>query len=55
LIAGLIERDAPFYHARISHDAIGGLMKFAKSTGLIKEPVPYEDLVATELSHLWSD
>ena len=55
LIAGLIERDAPFYQAGISHEAVGGLMKFAKSCGLIKEPVRYEDLIATQLSHLWSD
>jgi NitT/TauT family transport system substrate-binding protein len=53
LIAGLIERDAPFYDAEISHDAVDGLMIFAKSSGLIKDVVPYEDLVASELSHLW--
>jgi ABC-type nitrate/sulfonate/bicarbonate transport system substrate-binding protein len=53
LIAGLIERDAPFYDAEISHDAVDGLMNFAKSAGLIKDAVPYEDLVASELSHLW--
>jgi ABC-type nitrate/sulfonate/bicarbonate transport system substrate-binding protein len=53
LIAGLIERDAPFYDAGISHEAVDGLMNFAKSHGLIKEAVPYDDLVATELAHLW--
>jgi NitT/TauT family transport system substrate-binding protein len=53
LIAGLIERDAPFYDAEISHDAVDGLMKFAKRTGVIKDAVPYDDLVATEFSHLW--
>jgi ABC-type nitrate/sulfonate/bicarbonate transport system substrate-binding protein len=53
LIAGLIERDAPFYDAEISRAAVDGLMSFAKSYGLIKDAVPYEDLVATELSHLW--
>jgi ABC-type nitrate/sulfonate/bicarbonate transport system substrate-binding protein len=53
LIAGLIERDAPFYDAEISHDAVDGLMKFAKRTGVIKEAVPYDDLVATEFSYLW--
>ncbi len=53
LIAGLIERDAPFYDAEISHEAVDGLMKFAKSYGLIKDAVPYRDLVATEFRHLW--
>jgi ABC-type nitrate/sulfonate/bicarbonate transport system substrate-binding protein len=53
LIAGLIERDAPFYDAEISHEAVDGLMRFAKSYGLIKDAVPYEDLVATEFRQLW--
>jgi ABC-type nitrate/sulfonate/bicarbonate transport system substrate-binding protein len=53
LIAGLIARDAPFYDAEISRAAVDGLMGFAKSYGLIKEAVPYEQLVATELRHLW--
>ena len=53
LIAGLIEHDAPFYDAEISRDAVDGLMKFAKGYGLIKDAVPYEDLVPTQFSHLW--
>jgi ABC-type nitrate/sulfonate/bicarbonate transport system substrate-binding protein len=53
LIAGLIERDAPFYDAEISRAAVDGLMKFATGSGLIKDAVPYEDLVATEFRHLW--
>jgi NitT/TauT family transport system substrate-binding protein len=55
LIASLIERDAPFYDAEISHDAVDGLVKFAKTSGLIKDAVPYEDLVATEFAHLWKE
>jgi len=53
LIAGLIERDAPFYDAEISHEAVDGLMRFAKSYGLIKDAVPYEELIATEFRQLW--
>ena len=49
----LIERDAPFYDAAISREAIDGLMRFATSSGLIKEAVPYEKVVASEFSHLW--
>ena len=55
LIAGLIERDAPFYDAEISRDAVDGLMKFAKGHGLIKHAVPFENLVATQFSHLWKE
>jgi ABC-type nitrate/sulfonate/bicarbonate transport system substrate-binding protein len=54
LIAGLIEHDKPFYDASISRDAIHGLNKFAKASGLIAEPVPYERLVASQFCHLWN-
>ena len=53
LIAGLVARDAPYYQAEISNSAVDGLMKFAKGVGLIKDAVPYEDLVATQFRRLW--
>jgi NitT/TauT family transport system substrate-binding protein len=55
LIAGLIARDAPFYDAGISRDAIDSLNAFAKASGLIAEPVPYERLVATQFHSLWKE
>jgi NitT/TauT family transport system substrate-binding protein len=55
LIAPLIERDAPFYDAEISHAAVDGLMTFVKRYGVIEEAVPYEKLVATQFSHLWKE
>jgi NitT/TauT family transport system substrate-binding protein len=54
LIAGLIARDAPFYDATISPEAIDGLNKFAKGVGLISETVPYDRLVATQFRQLWN-
>jgi NitT/TauT family transport system substrate-binding protein len=54
LIAGLIERDAPFYDAAISPEAVAGLNKFATANGLIAEPIPYDRLVASQFRHLWS-
>ena len=30
-------------------------MNFARAYGLIKDAVPYEDLVATPFSHLWKE
>jgi len=53
LIAGLIERDAPFYDAAISHEAVAGLNKFATANGLISEPVAYESLVAMRAMPFW--
>jgi hypothetical protein len=54
LIAGLIARDAPFYDAAISCEAVEGLSKFAMASGLTAEPVAYEQLVATQFRGLWS-
>jgi NitT/TauT family transport system substrate-binding protein len=54
LIAGLIARDAPFYDASMSPEAIAGLNKFAQANGLIAEPIPYDRLVASQFRHLWS-
>jgi ABC-type nitrate/sulfonate/bicarbonate transport system substrate-binding protein len=55
LIAGLIARDAPFYDATISDEAINGLNKFAKANGLITDPVCYDALVASQFRHVWSE
>jgi NitT/TauT family transport system substrate-binding protein len=54
LIAGLIASDAPFYDARISTEAIDGLNRFAKASGLISAPVPYDRLVASQFAQLWN-
>lgn len=53
LIAGLIERDAPYYDPRISEDAVAGMNRFARDVGLLSAPVPYEEVVAVRFSRLW--
>jgi NitT/TauT family transport system substrate-binding protein len=55
LIAGLIARDAPFYDATISGEAVNGINKFATANGLLAEPLPYDRLVATQFRHLWKE
>ena len=54
LIAGLIARDAPFYDATISTEAVDGINKFATANGLLSEPLPYDRLVASQFRDLWS-
>jgi len=54
LIAGLIARDAPFYDATISPEAVAGLNKFALANGLSAEPIPYDSLVASQFRDLWT-
>jgi NitT/TauT family transport system substrate-binding protein len=53
LIAGLIARDAPFYDATISTEAVDGINRFAMANGLLAAPIPYERLVASQFRHLW--
>ena len=53
LIAGLIERDAPYYDPGISEDAVAHMNRFARDVGLLSAPVPYEEVVAVRFSRLW--
>src|SRR5262249_9075290 len=54
LVADRIARDAPFYDATISPEAVDGLNTFAKASGLIAAPVPYDRLVATQFRQSWN-
>jgi ABC-type nitrate/sulfonate/bicarbonate transport system substrate-binding protein len=54
LIAELVARDAPFYEATISREAVAGVSQFAQDLGLLKGPVAYERVVATQLAPLWN-
>jgi NitT/TauT family transport system substrate-binding protein len=54
LIANVIERDAAFYDPVITEDAVARLNGFAVSIGLLKAPVPYEQVVATRCRPLWT-
>jgi ABC-type nitrate/sulfonate/bicarbonate transport system substrate-binding protein len=53
IIADLVVRDAPFYDAEITPEAIDGLNKFCLASGQTTKPVPYDQLVATQFRHLW--
>lgn len=54
LIAGLIARDAPFYDAAISVEAVDGINAFATANGLSAEPLAYDRLVAAQFSEVWN-
>jgi ABC-type nitrate/sulfonate/bicarbonate transport system substrate-binding protein len=53
LVADLIARDAPYYDPAISPDVVRDLNRFAHDVGLLAAPVPYEQVVAAQFSHLW--
>lgn len=54
LIAELIRRDLPYYDPAISEQSVAGLNRFAQDLGLLSGQVPYEQVVATQFSHLWT-
>jgi len=45
LMPTLVSRDAPFYDATITHEAVDGLNTFAMAHGLIEQPLAYEQIV----------
>lgn len=55
LIAPLIERDAPFYDATITREAVAGVVRLGLQQKLLTAPVPYDELVETQFSGLWKN
>jgi hypothetical protein len=54
MIAGLIERDLPFYEPGISEVSVSGMNGFARDIGLLTEDVRYDQVVASQFSGLWT-
>lgn len=54
LIAGIIERDLPYYDAAITPEFVAGMNQFQKDVGLVTETVSYEQVVATQFSDCWT-
>jgi ABC-type nitrate/sulfonate/bicarbonate transport system substrate-binding protein len=54
LIAELIRRDLPYYDATISRDFVAGMNQFSRDVGILKGDVPYEGIVATQVSKYWT-
>jgi NitT/TauT family transport system substrate-binding protein len=54
LIAELIRRDLPYYDPTISPTFVDGMNRFARDIGILRGPVPYEQVVATQFSGLWA-
>jgi ABC-type nitrate/sulfonate/bicarbonate transport system substrate-binding protein len=53
LIAQIVKRDLPYYDASISREFVAGMVEFQQHVGLLKAPVAYEDVVATQFSQYW--
>src|SRR5262249_30099712 len=55
LIGELIRRDLPYYDASISREFVAGMNKFSRDVGILSGDVAYEDVVATQFAHLWTN
>jgi NitT/TauT family transport system substrate-binding protein len=55
LIAELIRRDVPYYDPTITEETVTHMNRFAQDIGLLSAPVPYDQVVATQFSHLWRE
>ena len=53
LIAQVVERDLPYYDAAISPKFVTGMNAFSRDMGLMTGDPRFEDVVATQFSHLW--
>ncbi|MBI2315683.1 MAG: ABC transporter substrate-binding protein [Betaproteobacteria bacterium] len=54
IIGDLVARDAPFYEASISEEAIANVNAFARKINLLSKPAPYAQVVATQFRDLWT-
>ena len=54
MIAGLVERDLPFYDPVIGEDAVRATNDFARALGLLSEPARYEEVVDMRFRTLWT-
>ncbi len=54
LIEDLVRRDAPYYSAEISPDSVASLTDFCHSLGSLSADVAYEQVVAVDFAHLWT-
>src|ERR1700730_14832270 len=53
LIAGIVERDLPFYGAAIRQHSVAAINDLARHMSILDEEVPYADIVAVQFRDLW--
>jgi NitT/TauT family transport system substrate-binding protein len=53
LIAGIVQRDLPYYDATISPEFVAGMNAFARDIGILDRDVAYDAVVASGVRELW--
>jgi ABC-type nitrate/sulfonate/bicarbonate transport system substrate-binding protein len=54
MIGDVVARDLPFYSAAVTEEFVAGMNRFAVDMGLMESELPYERIVATQFSALWT-
>ena len=54
LIARIVDRDLPFYDATITTRSLAAVNSFGRRMSLVDDDARYDEVVATQFSHLWS-
>ena len=54
LIEDLVWRDAPYYTAEITPESVASLNEFCRNLGSLSGEATYEQVVATQFAHIWS-
>ena len=55
LTEDLIRRDLAYYTAGISPKSVASLNEFSRNVGLLSSEVAYDQVVASQFSHIWSE
>ncbi|HKY08482.1 MAG TPA: ABC transporter substrate-binding protein [Candidatus Binatia bacterium] len=55
LIAELVRRDLPYYDPTIPEAKVASMNRFARGIGLLHADVSYDQVVASDFSHLWKE
>ena len=53
-IVTLVQRDTPYYAAKLTPDFVTGMNRFAQTIGILDVDVPYPSVVALQFSELWN-
>ena len=53
LIAGIIERDLPYYDPALGEQSVAAINAFARRIGVLDRGVAYSEVVATQFRDLW--
>ena len=55
LISDLVSRDLPYYDPVIAPEVVANMNSFARDIGLLSTDASYDQVVASQIVHLWTE